>query len=59
MQFLVSAVIGIAGLYALAVGGWHLTYGSGFPFFTLPAVEAYDLLQAGFGASFRSWPSGC
>jgi len=54
MQFLVSAVIGIVGLYALAVGGWHLAYGSGFPFFPPPAVEAYNLLQSGFGASFKA-----
>jgi hypothetical protein len=53
MQFLVSAVIGIVGLYALAVGGWHLTYGSWFPFFPPPAIDAYNLLQSGFGASFR------
>lgn len=55
MQFLVSAVIGITGLYALAVGGWHLAYGSWFPFFPAPVASLYTMLQAGFGgASFKA-----
>ncbi len=54
MQFLVSAVIGITGLYALAVGAWHLAYGSRFPFFPPPVVEIYNLLQSGLGASFKA-----
>lgn len=55
MQFLVSATIGICGLYALAIGGYHLAYGSWFPFFPAPVADLYHLLQAGFGgASFRA-----
>lgn len=55
MQFLISAAIGIVGLYALAVGGWHLAYGSWFPFFPSPVAALYNTLQAGFGgASFRA-----
>ena len=54
MQFLVSVVIGIIGLYALAVGAYHLAYGSWFPFFPPPAVATYNMLQSGFGASFKT-----
>ncbi len=55
MQFLVSAVTGITGLYALAVGGWHLAYGSWFPFFPAPVASLYNLLQTAFGgASFKA-----
>lgn len=55
MQFLLSAVIGITGLYALAVGGFHLAYGTWFPFFPAPVVNLYNMLQAGFGgASFKT-----
>jgi hypothetical protein len=55
MQFLVSVVIGIVGLYALAVGGWHLAYGSWFPFFPAPVASLYNLLQTAFGgASFKA-----
>ncbi|MBX3666625.1 MAG: hypothetical protein KIT13_11850 [Burkholderiales bacterium] len=55
MQFLVSVVIGITGLYALAVGAWHLAYGSWFPFFPAPVANLYNMLQAGFGgASFKT-----
>lgn len=55
MQFLISAVIGIIGLYALAVGGYHLAYGSWFLFFPTPVAYLYKLLQAGFGGiSFKA-----
>jgi len=55
MQFLVSVVIGIVGLYALAVGGYHLAYGSWFPFFPAPVASLYNLLQTAFGgASFKA-----
>jgi hypothetical protein len=55
MQFLVSVVIGIIGLYALAVGAWHLAYGSWFPFFPAPVASLHNMLQAGFGgASFKA-----
>jgi len=55
MQFLASAAIGLTGLYALAVGAWHLAYGSWFPFFPAPVAELCHTLQAGFGgASFKT-----
>lgn len=55
MQLLASAVIGITGLYALAVGGWYLAYGSWFPFFPAPVASLYNLLQTAFGgASFKA-----
>lgn len=55
MQFLISAVIGILGLYALVIGGYHLAYGSWFPFFPAPVANLYNMLQAGFGgASFKT-----
>ncbi len=55
MQFLCSAVIGILGLYALAIGAYHLAYGAWFPFFPTPVANLYALLQAGFGgASFKT-----
>jgi hypothetical protein len=55
MQCLVSTAIGITGLYALAVGAWHLAYGSWFPFFPPPVSALYHMLQAEFGiASFRT-----
>ena len=55
MQFLISAVIAIVGLYALAIGGYHLAYGSWFPFFPTPVSMLYNMLQAGFGgASFKA-----
>lgn len=55
MQFIVSAVIGIVGLYALAIGVYHLTYGAWFPFFPAPVASLYNMLQTGFGgASFKA-----
>jgi hypothetical protein len=55
MQFIFSAVIGIVGLYALAIGGYHLAYGAWFPFFPAPVANLYNMLQAGFGgASFKN-----
>ncbi|MCW5604838.1 MAG: hypothetical protein KIT18_09875 [Burkholderiales bacterium] len=53
MQFIVSAVVGIVGLYALAVGAWHLAYGQWFPYFPAPVAEIYNALQMKLGASFR------
>jgi len=35
------------------VGGGHLAQGSRFPFFPPPAIEAYNMLQSGIGASFK------
>ncbi len=55
MQLIVSAAIGILGLYALAAGSYHLAYGTWFPFFPAPVADLYHLLQAGFGgASFKA-----
>lgn len=55
MQFILSAVIGIISLYALAIGGYHLAYGTWFPFFPAPVANLYNMLQAGFGgASFKA-----
>lgn len=55
MQFILSAAIGILGLYALAIGGYHLAYGSWFPFFPAPVASLYNMLQTGFGgASFKT-----
>ncbi len=55
MQFIVSVIIGILGLYALAIGAWHLAYGAWFPFFPTPVAGLYSLLQAGVGgASFKT-----
>ena len=54
MQFIISAVIGILGLYALAIGAYHMVYGSWFSFFPSPVANLYAMLQAGFGgASFK------
>ena len=55
MQVLISATIGIIGLYTLAIGAYHLAYGSWFPFFPTPVAHLYNLLQTGFGgASFKA-----
>jgi hypothetical protein len=55
MQFILSAVIGIFGLYALSIGVYHLAYSAWFPFFPAPVANLYNLLQAGFGgASFKT-----
>ncbi len=55
MQFILSVAIGIAGLYTLSIGVYHLAYGAWFPFFPAPVANIYNMLQAGFGgASFTA-----
>lgn len=43
MQFIISALIGILGLYALAIGAYHMAYGSWFPFFPSPVANLYAM----------------